>query len=119
MYWGIKFMYEKYHLPIYITENGIPLIEWVTEQGTVEDPMRTDYINRYFGHLMKAKNEGIDIRGYFVWTLMDNFEWSSGFTRRFGLVYVNFETQERVPKSSYYCYAELIRKYLNEGTDNV
>ncbi len=111
MYWGIKFMYEKYRLPIYITENGCPLIEWKTEQGTLEDPMRADYINRYFSYLMKAKDEGVDIRGYYVWSLMDNFEWSSGFTRRFGLVYVDFETKERIPKSSYYNYAKLIAKY--------
>lgn len=119
MYWGIKFMYEKYRLPIYITENGCPLIEWKTLQGTVEDPMRTDYINRYFSYLMKARDEGADIRGYYIWTLMDNFEWSSGFTRRFGLVYVDFETKERIPKSSYFGYAALIRKYLNGGIDNV
>lgn len=119
MYWGIRFMYEKYRLPIYITENGCPLIEWKTLQGTVEDPMRSDYINRYFSYLMKAKNEGVNIRGYYVWTLMDNFEWSSGFTRRFGLVYVDFSTQERIPKSSYYNYAAMIRKYRSEGASNV
>lgn len=119
MYWGIKFMYEKYQLPIYITENGIPLIEWKTLQGTVEDPMRADYINRYFANLMKAKNEGVDIRGYYVWSLMDNFEWSSGFTRRFGLVYVDFDTMERIPKSSYYSYAALIRRHLNGGESHV
>ena len=118
MYWDIKFMYERYRMPIYITENGIPLIEWVTQQGTVEDPMRMDYINRYFAYLMKAKNEGVDIRGYYVWTLMDNFEWSSGFTRRFGLVYVNFDTGERIKKSSFYGYANMIQRYL-KGERNV
>lgn len=111
MYWGIRFMYEKYGLPIYITENGIDLPEWKTLRGTVDDPMRADYIERYLSWLMKAKEEGVDIRGYYVWSLMDNFEWSSGFTRRFGLTYVDFDTKERIPKYSYYRYKALIEQY--------
>lgn len=113
MYWGVRFMYEKYRLPIYITENGIDQAEWKTLRGTIEDPMRIDYIERYFSWLMRAKDCGVDIRGYFVWSLLDNFEWSSGFTRRFGLVHVDFETGNRTPKSSYYWYSELIRRYQN------
>lgn len=113
MYWGIRFMYEKYKLPIYITENGMDQAEWKTLHGKIDDPMRIDYIERYFSCLMQAKASGVDIRGYFVWSLLDNFEWSSGFTRRFGLVYVDFETGERTPKSSYYWYSDLIRHYQN------
>ena len=111
MYWGVKFMYERYKLPIYVTENGCSLTEWKDLSGKVEDPMRADYIRRYFASLMKAKKE-VPVMGYFVWTLMDNFEWSSGFTRRFGLVYVDFETLKRTKKSSFYAYRDLIKDNL-------
>ena len=73
------------------------------------DTMRTDYIERYFAELKRAKADGVDIRGYFVWTLIDNFEWSSGYSRRFGLVYVNHDTGERTKKQSFYDYQALIK----------
>ncbi len=111
MYWGIRYMYERYKLPIYITENGCSLAEWKTREGTIDDEMRNDYIHRYFSYLWKAREEGVDICGYYVWSLMDNFEWSSGFTRRFGLVYVDFETGERTKKRSFYGYKEMIQQY--------
>ena len=111
MYWGTRFMYERYKLPIYVTENGCTMVEWKTRKGTVEDAMRDDYIHRYFTYLWKAREEGVDIRGYYVWTLMDNFEWSSGFSRRFGLVYVDFETGERTKKKSFYGYKEMIEEF--------
>ena len=94
-----------------MTENGCSLTEWKDLSGKVEDPMRADYIRRYFASLMKAKKE-VPVMGYFVWTLMDNFEWSSGFTRRFGLVYVDFETLKRTKKSSFYAYRDLIKDNL-------
>lgn len=114
MYYGISFIYEKYNLPIYITENGIDLLEWKTLDGKVVDTMRGDYLERYLSWLMKAKEAGVDIRGYYAWSLMDNFEWSSGFSRRFGLVYVDFDTKERTPKSSYYHYKGLIERYKTQ-----
>lgn len=110
MYYGPKYMQERYGKPVYITENGCTLSDFLID-GTVEDQVRGEYIRRYLTRLLQAREEGIDIRGYYAWTLMDNFEWSSGFTRRFGLIYVDFETCERTPKSSYYKYQELIRKY--------
>ena len=110
MYWGPKFMQERYDLPIYVTETGLSLNEWVSLDGEVHDPMRADYIRRYFAWLKKAKEEGIDIRGYYHWTLMDNFEWSTGFTRRFGLVYSDFITGKRIKKDSFYIYKKLIEE---------
>lgn len=111
MYWGPKLMQERYGLPVYVTETGISLPEWKPLEGRICDTMRTDYIRRYFAELMRAKRNGVDIRGYFVWTLLDNFEWSSGYSRRFGLVYVDHETGERTPKQSFYDYRDLIKLY--------
>lgn len=110
MYYGPKYMQERYGKPVYITENGCTLSEFLID-GKVEDQVRGEYIRRYLTRLIEAKDEGLDIRGYYAWSLMDNFEWSSGFTRRFGLIYVDFETCERTPKSSFYKYQELIRSY--------
>ena len=110
MYWGPKFMQERYGLPVYVTESGISLNEWIDLDGQVNDPVRVDYIRRYFKWLKKAKTDGIDVRGYFYWTLMDNFEWSSGFKRRFGLVYSDFETGNRIKKQSFYAYKKLIEE---------
>lgn len=119
MYWGIKFMYDRYQLPVYITENGCSLTEWKTADGSVHDPMRADYIDRYFANLMKAREEGVDVRGYYVWSLMDNLEWSSGFTRRFGLVYVDYETGERTKKTSFAAYKRLILNCREGNDENV
>ncbi len=114
-YWGIKFMSEHFGLPIYITESGTDLPDLKDRYGKVSDPVRGEIIYRYCSNLLKAKDEGIDVRGYFAWTLMDNFEWSSGFTRRFGLVYTDFETLERTPKQSYYEYRDMIDCYKKTG----
>ncbi|MBQ9481300.1 MAG: family 1 glycosylhydrolase [Clostridia bacterium] len=112
MYYGPKFMQKRYGKPVYVTENGCSLSECLID-GKVEDQIRTEYIRRYLAELIKAKCDGVDVRGYYVWTLMDNFEWSSGFTRRFGLVYVDFETCKRYPKNSFYQYKNLIGEYQN------
>ncbi len=117
MYWGPKFMQERYHLPVYVTETGVSLTEWKPLSGIIHDDMRMDYIRRYFAQLMRAKKEGTDIRGYFVWTLLDNFEWSSGYSRRFGLVYVDHETGERIPKQSFYDYRDMIGQYRKDETE--
>ena len=76
----------------------------------MHDPQRIDFIERYLQKLEKAKNEGVDVRGYFYWSLLDNLEWSNGYDPRFGLVYVDFETQKRIPKDSFYYYKNRINK---------
>ena len=114
MYYGPKFMYERYKLPIYITETGLCLHEWKTLDGKINDDMRVDFLHRYIPHMIRAINDGVDIRGCFVWSLLDNFEWSDGFQRRFGLIYVDFETLERTKKKSFYAYKEIIEKYLGK-----
>ena len=109
LYWGPKFLYERYRKPIYITENGMACHDTVSQYGKVHDPNRIDFLARYLKNLKRAAEE-IDIRGYFQWSLMDNFEWDKGYAERFGIIYVDFETQERIWKDSAYWYRDLIRR---------
>ena len=78
LYWGPKFLYERYKLPLYITENGLSNIDWVSTDGKVHDPQRIDFLGRYLGELKRAVNEGVPVKGYFQWSLLDNFEWGRG-----------------------------------------
>ena len=109
LYWGPKFLYERYRKPIYITENGMACHDTVSKDGKVHDPNRIDFLARYLKNLKRAAEE-IDIRGYFQWSLMDNFEWDKGYAERFGIIYVDFETQERIWKDSAYWYRDLIHR---------
>lgn len=109
LYWGPKFLCERYRKPIYITENGMACHDTVSQDGKVHDPNRIDFLARYLKNLKRAAEE-IDIRGYFQWSLMDNFEWDKGYAERFGIIYVDFETQERIWKDSAYWYRDLIRR---------
>lgn len=108
LYWGPKFFSERYHKPIIVTENGMSNTDWIHLDGYVHDSARIDFTHRYLKELKKAAAEGIDIDGYFHWTLTDNFEWATGFGNRFGLVYVDFETQKRTIKDSGYWYKKVI-----------
>ena len=110
LYWAAKFMWERYQKPIYITENGMANCDWVALDGKVHDPQRIDFTQRYLLALRRAIAEGAQVAGYFYWSLMDNFEWGFGFKRRFGLVYVDYETQERVLKDSAHWYRQVIRQ---------
>lgn len=110
LYWGVKFIYERYGLPVYITENGISCIDAVSLDGKVHDPNRIDFLNRYLLQLRKAAEDGIPVHGYFQWSFMDNFEWTLGYHERFGLIYVDYETQKRIPKDSFYWYKEVIKE---------
>lgn len=108
LYWGPKFLYERYKKPIYITENGMACHDIVSLDQRVHDPNRIDFLARYL-HELKCAAEEIDLRGYFQWSLMDNFEWEKGYAERFGIVYVDFETQERILKDSAYWYRDVIQ----------
>ncbi len=88
------------NLPLYITENGSAYPDKVESDGTVDDPDRLAYLRSHLDAARRAIAEGLPLRGYFAWSLMDNFEWAWGFSRRFGLVYVDYATQRRIPKSS-------------------
>ncbi len=108
--WAAKFLYERYKLPIYITENGLSCHDTVSLDGKVHDPNRIDFLHRYILALREAAEEGADIRGYFQWSLMDNFEWGLGYSERFGIVFVDFVTQERIIKDSGYWYSNVIKE---------
>lgn len=100
---------DDYFDPVlYVTENGAAFDDKVTESGIVQDDDRICFLRDYLISAWKALKEGADLRGYFVWTLMDNFEWANGYKKRFGLVSVDFETLERVPKKSAYWYKKVI-----------
>lgn len=108
LYWGAKFLYERYKTPIIITENGMSCHDWIHFDGKVHDPQRIDYLQRHLKGLKKAIDEGVAIEGYMQWSFMDNFEWAKGYDDRFGLVYIDFATQQRIPKDSYYWYKNTI-----------
>ena len=93
---------------IYITENGAAFPDKVTD-GKVDDPKRVAYLQQYLAQVLKAKQDGLKVNGYFVWTLTDNFEWAEGYHPRFGLIYVDFETQQRIVKASGHWYANFLK----------
>ena len=110
LYWGPRFLWERYKTPIYITENGMANIDWVAVDGKVHDPQRMDYLNRYLSELQRSIKDGVDVRGYFHWSILDNFEWAVAYQQRFGIIHVDFSTQKRTPKDSYYLYQQIIKE---------
>lgn len=108
LYWGTKFFYERYKLPVFITENGMSAHDCISLDGKVHDPNRIDYLNRYLLELKKSAEDGTDIRGYFQWSLLDNFEWAKGYSERFGMIYTDYPTQKRIVKDSGYWYKNII-----------
>ena len=95
--------------PIIVTENGASFPDFVTADGKIHDRRRKEYYQAYIANVLKAKRDGVDVRGYFAWTLMDNFEWAEGYHPRFGLVHVDFETQERRMKDSGLWFKEFLK----------
>jgi beta-glucosidase len=116
---------ERYaNPPVYLTENGAAFDDPLPARGEVQDPLRVDYLRRHLLAAADALRNGADLRGYFVWSLLDNFEWAHGYGKRFGLVHVDFATQRRTPKASARCYADVIQSRgaalaaeTNEETD--
>lgn len=100
---------REYRLPpLYITENGAAFADEVGHDGKVRDPRRVNYLREHLGAVRDAMREGVDIRGYFAWSLLDNFEWARGYSKRFGIVYVDYPTQRRIVKDSGEWYAQAI-----------
>lgn len=106
--WGPRFLHERYRLPVIVTENGISLADWPALDGRVSDPQRIDFLERYLAALGRAIEDGADVRGYFHWSVMDNFEWAEGYKQRFGLIHVDYETQRRTLKDSAHWYRNFI-----------
>ena len=105
----LRLVHERYRLPIYVLENGLGNFDKPDAAGAVVDPERIDFLRAYIGAMNSAAGGGVDVRGYFVWSLLDNFEWASGYGDRFGLTYVDYGSLRRIPKSSFHWYADLIR----------
>lgn len=108
MNWSLRFLHDRYHLPFYITENGLSCNDFIYQDGKVHDAARIDFLSRYIKELEKASDSGVDLRGYFHWSFTDNFEWSNGYEEHFGLIYIDYATQKRIPKDSAYWYRDLI-----------
>jgi beta-glucosidase len=98
------------NVPIYITENGAAFEDGPVVNGTLEDPRRVEYLRSHLGALARAVADGVDVRRYFAWSMLDNFEWEHGYSKRFGLVYVDYSTQRRVPKRSGLWYRDFIAR---------
>jgi beta-glucosidase len=93
---------------IYITENGCSADDVITSEGRIEDTDRVMYLRNYITNLHRAVAEGYPVRGYFLWSLLDNFEWADGYSKRFGIHYVDFATEKRTPKLSAEWYRQVI-----------
>ena len=93
-----------------MTENGRAVHDYIDPEGGVDDEERISYLESHFRAVHDAIERGVDLRGYMVWSLLDNFEWAEGYSKRFGIVFVEYGTQRRVPKSSARWYAGVIRR---------
>ncbi|MFB2597864.1 GH1 family beta-glucosidase [Herbiconiux sp. P17] len=98
-------------LPVMITENGAAFPDEVAADGGIHDADRVDYIHRHLSAVRRAIDRGVDVRGYFVWSMLDNFEWGYGYSKRFGIIRVDYDTLERIPKDSAHWYARLTRTH--------
>ncbi|GAA4188551.1 GH1 family beta-glucosidase [Streptosporangium oxazolinicum] len=107
---GLRNRYGDALPPVYVTENGCSQPDEPGTGGTVDDQDRIAFLDGHIGAVERARAEGVDVRGYYVWSLLDNFEWAEGFSQRFGLVHVDFPTGTRTPKASYHWLRERISR---------
>jgi len=111
LYEILKRIHNDYDAPlIYITENGAAFSDKIDKNGQVNDKSRIKYLKSHFLQAHKAIEDGVKLSGYFVWSLMDNFEWTLGYSKRFGLIYVDYPTQKRIIKASGWMYKKVIEK---------
>jgi beta-glucosidase len=101
-------LWNEYRTPMYVTENGAAYDDVVSPDG-VHDPERTQYVREHLAALHDAIAAGADVRGYYLWSLLDNFEWAYGYSKRFGIVHVDFDTQQRTVKDSGHFYASVMK----------
>lgn len=101
---------EYTSIPLYVTESGAAFHDYVTPEGHVPDDERVVYLNQHFQAAHEAITQGVDLCGYFVWSFLDNFEWAHGYSQRYGLVHVEFGTQQRTPKQSAHWYRQVIQR---------
>jgi len=111
LYWAIRGAQEAYGVKtFYITENGAAFDDEMTSEGEILDLDRREYLRNYLIGLHRAVDEGFDVRGYFEWSVMDNFEWAEGYSKRFGIVHVDYQTQKRTPKLSAHWFSRVIKE---------
>jgi beta-glucosidase len=109
LYWGPKLVYDLWHPKVlYITENGCSSEDKPAADGKVYDTDRVMFFRNYLTQLERAVSEGVPVKGYFLWSLLDNYEWADGYDKRFGIVYVDFKTQKRTPKLSADFYKQVV-----------
>jgi beta-glucosidase len=101
-------VHEEYGVPMMVTENGCAAPDVVGEDGIVHDDDRIDYLDGHLRAVRDAIDAGVDVRGYYVWTFMDNFEWAWGYAKRFGIVHVDYDTLVRTPKDSARWYQSVV-----------
>jgi beta-glucosidase len=106
----VRLHQEYVDVPIYVTENGRAVYDYVDPEGEVDDWERVSYLDAHFRAAHDAMQQGVDLRGYLVWSLLDNFEWAEGYSKRFGMVFVDYGTQRRIPKASARWYREVIER---------
>jgi len=110
LYWGPKFFHERYRIPVVITESGMASDDQV-DNGKIHDRERIEFLSKYLSEYARAMEDGVPAQGYFLWSLMDNFEWAEGYSKRFGIVYIDYQTQQRIMKYSAYWYKALIASH--------
>jgi beta-glucosidase len=111
LYWAPRFVAELWKVPaVYVTENGCAYPDRPNEKGEVLDPARVMFLQQQLIHAQRATAEGYPLKGYFLWSLLDNFEWAYGYTKRFGITYVNYQTMQRTPKLSARFYQDVIKR---------
>jgi beta-glucosidase len=111
LYWAIRNPSDLWKpKELYITENGCSSDDVINAAGHIEDTDRVMYLRNHITQMHRAASEGYPIKGYFLWSLMDNFEWADGYSKRFGIYYVDFNTQKRTPKQSAEWYREVIKQ---------
>jgi beta-glucosidase/6-phospho-beta-glucosidase/beta-galactosidase len=101
--------YEYLDIPVLVTENGAAYGDYVAPNGSVRDPDRIRYLDGHLRAVLQARIAGADVRGYFVWSLLDDFEWAHGYSKRFGLVWVDYPTRTRIPKDSFRWYSQTVQ----------
>ena len=110
LYWAPRLVADLWKVKeLYITENGCSASDTLAPDGAIYDSDRIMFLRNYLTQLRRAVSEGVPVKGYFLWSLLDNFEWNDGYQRRFGITYVDFNTQRRIPKQSSAFYREVIR----------
>lgn len=114
LYYTMKFLAERYNKPLMIAENGMACYDCVSSDGKVHDAARVDYFERMLSEVRRMIDDGLDIRAYFAWSLLDNFEWLCGYAQRFGIVHVDYGTYKRTPKDSFYYLKKVFGKRNRE-----